>query len=189
MTERSATRIIDLLRERPGVTDESRRSPDSVLAFAARAFKPLAVAPATTPAAARPPLVHASRSLTRLRPILGPHSTLASHPRPSLPIGAPRREPPHSAPAARSKPFQPIVPPRAASATRRKPLVPRPWTKASRLAPLPHDDRRGLAASGRIPFAGLTVQGSCSPSWTSHTLTSTTLHLLSTRLPLGGSLG
>ena len=47
LTERAATRIIDLLLDKPRRTEESRRSPDSVMSF-----EPLAIQPTTVAASA-----------------------------------------------------------------------------------------------------------------------------------------
>ena len=155
LTERAATRIIDLLLEKPGLTDESRRSPDSVMSFEPRAFAPAA-------AAVTPPNDLVLRRVTRLKPSPGPRS----------------------APAPRSQPFLPIYAPRSASsasATGREPHGPKTRDFPSRtLVPLTLDDGRRLAASRRAPFAGLGVQGSSMPppSWTSHTLQTTTHRLL-----------
>ena len=181
LTERAATRIIDLLLDKPGVTDESRRSPDSVMSFEPRAFAPATVAAsaasaastAAIVAAAAPPNDHGLRRVPRLRPNIGPHS-------------APRSAP---ATAPRTQPFLPIGAPvgvpRSASAMGREPPPPfesRHGLRVSHLAVLPPDDGRRLAASRRAPF-GLQVQGSCMPpsSWTSHTRQSTTHRLLATR--------
>ena len=179
LTERAATRIIDLLLDKPGLTDDSRRSPNSVMSFEPRAFAPATVAAsaasaasaAATVAAATPPNDHGLRRVPRLRPKLGPHSA------------------PRSAPAPRTQPFLPIGAPigvpRSASAMGREPPAPfesRHGLRVSHLAPLPLDDGRRIAASRRAPFAGLEVQGSCMPpSWTSHTRQSTTHRLIATR--------
>ena len=102
LTERAATRIIDLLLDKPGVTDESRRSPDSVMSFEPRAFAPATVAAsaasaasaAAIVAAAVPPNDHGLRRVPRLRPNIGTHSAPRSAPatpprtQPFLPIGA-----------------------------------------------------------------------------------------------------
>ena len=170
LTERAATRIIDLLLDKPGVTDESRRSPDSVMSFEPRAFAPATVAAsaasaasaAAIVAAAVPPNDHGLRRVPRLRPNIGTHSA------------------PRSAPATppRTQPFLPIgalvAAPHSASATGREPspLQSRHGVRTSHLAPLaplPLDDGRRLAASEtrRTPFAGLGTQGSGMPppSW------------------------
>ena len=187
LTERAATRIIDLLLDKPGLTEESRRSPDSVMSFEPRAFAPATVAAsaasaasaAATVAAAAPPNDHGLRRVPRLRPKLGPHSAPRSAPaprtQPFLPIGAPMGAPIGA----------PIGVPRSASAMGREPppLESRHGVRGSHLAPLPLDDGRRLAASRRAPFAGLQVQGSCMPPspWASHTRQSTTHRLLATR--------
>jgi len=183
LTERAATRIIELLLDKPGLTEESRRSPDSVMSFEPRAFAPATVAAsaasaasaAATVAAAAPPNDHGLRRVPRLRPKLGPHSAPRSAPaprtQPFLPIGAPIGAP--------------IGVPRSASAMGREPppLESRHGVRGSHLAPLPLDEGRRLAASRRAPFAGLQVQGSCMPPspWASHTRQSTTHRLLATR--------
>jgi hypothetical protein len=148
LTERAATRIIDLLLDKPGVTDESRRSPDSVMSFEPRAFAPATVAAsaasaasaAAIVAAAAPPNDHGLRRVPRLRPNIGPHS-------------APRSAP---ATAPRTQPFLPIGAPvgvpRSASAMGREPPPPfesRHGLRVSHLAVLPLDDGRRLAASRR----------------------------------------
>ena len=51
LTERAATRIIDLLLDKPRRTEESRRSPDSVMSFEPRAFAPATVAASAASAA------------------------------------------------------------------------------------------------------------------------------------------
>ena len=170
LTERAATRIIDLLLDKPGLTDDSRRSPDSVMSFEPRAFAPATVAAsaasaasaafaAATAAATTPPRV------TRLRPSRA--CCGAPVPRSQLPIGAPI-----GAPGV----------PRSASVTGREPppLESRHGPRTLHLGPLPLDDGRRVAASRRALFAGLGTQGSGmpQPSWA---LQSTTDRLTATR--------
>ena len=170
LTERAATRIIDLLLDKPGLTDDSRRSPDSVMSFEPRAFAPATVAAsaasaasaafaAATAAATTPPRV------TRLRPSRA--CCGAPVPRSQLPIGAPI-----GAPGV----------PRSASVTGREPppLESRHGPRTLHLGPLPLEDGRRVAASRRALFAGLGTQGSGmpQPSWA---LQSTTDRLTATR--------
>ena len=181
MTWRAATRIIDLLLDKPRRTEESRRSPDSVMSFEPRAFAPATVAASAASAAAAAAIVAAAappndlgqhrvprRRTTSLGPHSAPRSPPAPRPQPFLPIGAP------------------IGVPRSASAMGHEPPAPPASTHGARvspLAPLPLDDGRGLTASRRAPFAGLQVQGSGMPppSWGSPSRQSKTHRLLATR--------
>ena len=166
LTERAATRIIDLLLDKPGLTEESRRSPDSVMSFEPRAFAPATVAAsaASAASAAAAPAVTPPR-LTPLRPSRVCCGAPAPRTQPFLPIGAP------------------IGVPRSASAMGREPppLESRPGVRGSHLAPLPLDDGRRLAASRRAPFAGLGTQGISGMPQPSLVLQRTTQRLTATR--------
>ena len=159
LTERAATRIIDLLLDKPGLTEESRRSPDSVMSFEPRANQPTTVAASAASAASAaaaaaaaavvmPPPCRPAR-LRPSRPVCGGPS------QPFLPISAPIGEP-RSAPPTTGR--------------REPPLESRPGAKGSHLAPLSLDDSHRPAATRRAPFAGLQAQGSGMPpaSWASH---------------------
>ena len=157
LTERAATRIIDLLLDRPGLTEESRRSPDSVMSFEPLAIQPTTVAASAASAASAAAAAAAAAVVTpppcrpaRLRPS---RPVCGAPSQPFLPVGAPIGEP-RSAPPTMGRP----------------PLESRPGAKGSHLAPLSLDDGRRPAATRRAPFAGLQAQGSGMPppSWASH---------------------